>query len=128
VSPPLAWSEPPANTRSWALICDDPDAPGKTWVHWVLFNLPAGARELPSGVEGGGSHADGSHHGTNDFGEMAYGGPCPPPGAPHRYVFTLYALDTKLDLEPGATKDRVLAAMEGHVLTRGQLVGTYARR
>ncbi len=126
VSPPLVWSGAPAGTVSFALIMDDPDAPRGTWVHWVVYNLPADAAALPAGI---GSDADlpgDAAHGKNDWGETAYGGPQPPSGT-HRYFFKLYALDTVLDLRPGATKNDTLAAMDGHVLAEGQLMGRYRR-
>lgn len=119
--PPLAWSGAPAGTRSFALIVDDPDAPGRTFVHWVLFNLPAGATGLPESEKSG-------EPGSTDFGKTGYGGPCPPPGKPHRYYFKLYALDGPLSLRRGASKADVERAMEGHVLASAQLMGTYARR
>lgn len=127
VSPPLRWAEPPQGTKSFALICDDPDAPGRTWVHWVLFNLPADARELPDDTPTTETLPNGAKQGKNDFGKIGYGGPAPPPGKPHRYFFKLYALDTQLDLPSGATKDQVLAAMKGHTLAEGQLMGRYGR-
>jgi Raf kinase inhibitor-like YbhB/YbcL family protein len=127
-SPPLRWGEPPLGTRSWTLICDDPDAPGKTWVHWVLFNLPADNRNLPEGVAFEGTLESGAHQGTNDFRRLGYGGPCPPPGNPHRYFFRLYALDAVLELRQGATRAEVAKAMAGHILAQGELMGTYARK
>jgi Raf kinase inhibitor-like YbhB/YbcL family protein len=126
-SPPLAWSEPPPGTLSLALVCDDPDAPRGTWVHWVLFNLPAQARELEEGVPATETLGNGAKQGRNDFGNLGYGGPAPPRGKPHRYFFKLYALDVALDLPPGATKAHLLQAMKGHVLAEGQLVGSYGR-
>jgi Raf kinase inhibitor-like YbhB/YbcL family protein len=125
VSPPLAWDSAPDHTRSFALIADDPDAPGKTWVHWVVFNLPASARELAENIPAEGSIA-GGRQGTTDFRKVGYGGPCPPSGA-HRYYFKLYALDTELALDSSATKEQLLKAMEGHVLAEGQLMGKYQR-
>ncbi|MGD0294751.1 MAG: YbhB/YbcL family Raf kinase inhibitor-like protein [Terracidiphilus sp.] len=127
LSPQLAWSAPPAATASLALTVTDPDAPRGTWVHWVLYDLPAGTRSLPEGVAAEGQLADGSRQGRNDFGEIGYGGPCPPPGSPHHYVFTLYALDAKLNLPVGATRAQVEAAMKGHILTSGRLVGLFQR-
>jgi len=128
VSPPLKWGAPPDGTASLALICDDPDAPRKVWVHWVIFNLPAASRELSEAVPPEGTLSDGTMQGTTDFGKIGYGGPSPPPGKPHRYVFKLYALDRRLDLRPGATKEQLLKAMEGHTLDEGQLIGTYGRK
>ena len=100
----LNWTEPPAKTQSFALIMDDPDAPAGTWVHWVLFDLPADTRELAEGVAKQKQLTNGARQGRNDFGKIGYGGPCPPPGNPHRYFFKLYALDAKLSLKAGATK------------------------
>ncbi len=127
VSPPLSWSDAPDGVVSFALICDDPDAPAGTWVHWVIFNIPADADGLPEGVPTEGVLADGSVQGINDFRRVGYGGPCPPRGKPHRYYFKLYALDARLELGAGATKRDVLRAMEGHVLAEAQLMGTYRR-
>jgi Raf kinase inhibitor-like YbhB/YbcL family protein len=121
ISPALAWTEPPAGTQSLALIMDDPDAPGGTWVHWVLFNIPVGTRTLPEDL-----HVSDISVGKNSWGDMRYGGPCPP-GGTHRYFFKLYALDSNLSLSPGATKDQVLKAMDGHTLAQGELVGTFSR-
>jgi Raf kinase inhibitor-like YbhB/YbcL family protein len=127
VSPPLKWGEVPAGTKSFAVICDDPDAPRKEpWVHWVLFNLPAEARELAEGASRGGLPT-GAKEGKNDFGNIGYGGPMPPPGKAHRYYFKVYALETVLDLPEGATKAELERAMKGHVLAEGQLMGKYAR-
>jgi Raf kinase inhibitor-like YbhB/YbcL family protein len=126
-SPPLAWSEPPSGTKSLALVCDDPDAPRGTWVHWVLFDLPGHTRELEEGVPTTGALGDGAKQGKNDFGNVGYGGPAPPRGKPHRYFFKLYALDVAVDLPAGANKAQFLDAMKGHVLAEGQLMGTYGR-
>lgn len=128
-SPPLAWSGTPPEAKSLALICDDPDAPGKTWVHWVLFNLPATATGLPTGVAKTEKPASlgGALQGLTDSRRVGYGGPCPPPGKPHRYYFKLYALDTQLPLKAGATKADVERAMQGHALAEAQLMGTFGR-
>jgi len=126
-SPPLRWSEPPTGTKTIALICDDPDAPRGTWVHWVLFNLPAQTRELEEGVPTTETLGNGAKQGKNDFGNIGYGGPAPPKGKPHRYFFKLYALDVALDLPPGATKAQLMDAMKGHILAEGQLMGKYGR-
>jgi len=129
VSPPLTWSGAPAGTRSVALIADDPDAPGGTWVHWVLYNLPAEVSELPENIAKVESlDLGGARQGRNDFRRPGYGGPCPPPGPAHRYFFKLYALDTRLELKAGAQKKDVEAALEGHALGSAQLMGTYARQ
>lgn len=129
VSPPLAWSGGPEGTKAWALICDDPDAPRGTWVHWVLYDLPADVHELPEGIPAEETLAKlgGAKQGRNDFGRIGYGGPCPPPGKPHRYFFKLYALDAPLGLEPGAKKAELEKAMEGHVRGEARWMGTYGR-
>lgn len=126
ISPPLTWDAPPAGTQSLALICDDPDAPRGTWVHWVVYDLPPTLRHLPEAVPLHSRLASGGTHGINDFRKSGYGGPCPP-GGTHRYVFKLYALDTLLNLPPGATKAQVEKAMQGHILGHGELVGHYRR-
>ena len=126
ISPPLQWSELPQGTQSLALICDDPDAPVGTWVHWVLYNLPAEARALPEAIPPDAELPDGSRHGQNSWRRLDYGGPCPPSGT-HRYFFKLYALDTVLDLKAGASKKQVLKAMEGHILAQAELMGVYSR-
>jgi Raf kinase inhibitor-like YbhB/YbcL family protein len=126
-SPPLHWSEPPPGTNSLALICDDPDAPRGTWVHWVLFNLPAQTRELDEGVPTKEALPSGAKQGKNDFGNIGYGGPAPPKGRAHRYFFKLYALGVGVELAPGATKAQLESAMKGHILAQGQLMGTYKR-
>ena len=126
-SPPLHWSEPPSGTKSLALICDDPDAPRSTWVHWVLFNVPPQTRELEANVPTTATLGDGAKQGKNDFGNIGYGGPAPPKGKPHRYFFKLYALGVAVDLPTGATKAELEKAMKGHILAEGQLMGTYKR-
>jgi Raf kinase inhibitor-like YbhB/YbcL family protein len=126
-SPPLRWSEPPSGTKSLALICDDPDAPRGTWVHWVLFNLPPQTRELEEGVPTTATLGNGAKQGKNDFGNLGYGGPAPPKGKPHRYFFQLYALGVAVDLPTGATKAELEKAMKGHILAEGQLMGNYKR-
>jgi len=127
VSPPLRWSGVPANAKALALICDDPDAPAGTWVHWVLYSLPASVAELDEHCPTTPTLPNGAKQGRNDFGRIGYGGPCPPPGKPHRYFFKLYALDSELALEPGLTKAQLLSAIRGHVVAEGQLMGTYRR-
>ena len=126
-SPALSWGEPPAGTQSIALIMDDPDAPGGTWVHWVFYELPAATRELPRDIPTQETFPDGSLQGWNDFRRIGYGGPCPPPGPAHRYFFKLYALDKRLDLPGGMTKADLLRALEGHILAQAELVGRYKR-
>ena len=126
VSPDLSWTGVPDETKSLALICDDPDAPVGTWVHWVLFNIPPEETGLPGEISNAATLSNGAKHGTNDFRNLGYGGPCPP-GGTHRYYFKLYALDTLLDLDSGATKAQVEDAMQGHILAQGQLMGKYQR-
>jgi Raf kinase inhibitor-like YbhB/YbcL family protein len=127
VSPPLEWSNVPEGTKSLALICDDPDAPMGTWVHWVLYGIPANAGSLPAGVPMDEIIEGGALQGKNDFKRIGYGGPCPPSGKPHRYFFKLYALDIELDLKSSVKKKDLEKAMKGHVLGQGQLVGRYQR-
>jgi len=131
VSPALSWAGLPAETKELAMICDDPDAPrAQAWVHWVIYKIPADANALPEGVAQTDAPAApaGAMQGKNDFGHVGYGGPAPPRGhGVHHYHFTLYALDAALDLQPGLTKKQLLAAMEGHVLAEGEVVGTYQR-
>ena len=129
VSPPLAWDGAPAETNAFALVTDDPDAPGGTFTHWVLYGLGSTALSLPEGVETTERPANGAEgfQGGNDGGGIGYGGPCPPEGPAHRYRFTLYALDEDMFLDSGASKEELLSAMEGHVLAEAQLVGRYGR-
>ena len=120
VSPHLSWKNAPENTKSFALICEDPDAPrAEPFVHWVIFNIPPAEDHLRErvGIQGGTS-AD----------TVGYYGPCPPAGKPHRYIFTLYALDTILPLQEGATKEELLAAMKNHILEQASLIGLYQRK
>ena len=126
-SPALAWSGAPRGTASFALICDDPDAPAGTWVHWVLFNIPADSTGLPEGLSEDGSRKLGARVGKNSWKRLGYGGPCPP-GGTHRYYFKLYALDARLALAEGADKKALEKAMTGHLLGEGQLMGRYQRR
>lgn len=126
ISPALEWENPPAGTKSFALICDDPDAPMRTWDHWLLFNIPAADREIPEGIPAQREIANGARHGKNSWGRTDYGGPCPPSGT-HRYFFKLYALDTLLDLKPGATKKEIKKAMEKHILEETELMGKFSR-
>jgi Raf kinase inhibitor-like YbhB/YbcL family protein len=125
-SPQLSWSEPPAGTRSLALIVVDPDAAMGSFVHWVLYDLPAEKHQLPEGVPTQEQLPDGSRQGRNDFDKIGYAGPCPPAGS-HHYVFTLYALDSKLNLPAGATRKQVEDALKNHVLARGEMIGQYRR-
>lgn len=127
LSPALAWKGVPVGARTLALIVDDPDAPSGTWTHWLVWNLPAQAGELPEGVPATEVLESGARQGTSDFGRVGYGGPCPPPGRPHRYFFKLYALDAALDLKPGATRGELEAAMAPHVLAKAEVMGTFRR-
>ena len=127
VSPPLQWGKVPAGTKSIAVICDDPDAPKKTWVHWVIFNLPRDTKELPKGVEKKKTLSSKAKQGKNDMKKIGYNGPYPPKGKAHHYRFKVYALDKKLPLKAGATKKKLLANMKGHILAEGQLIGTFQR-
>ena len=126
VSPDLSWRGVPNSAKSLALICDDPDAPMGTWVHWVLFNIPAEAVGLPAEISSSATLENGARHGKNDFRRLGYGGPCPP-GGTHRYFFKLYALDTELKLDSGITKAQLVEAMQGHILAEAQLMGKYKR-
>jgi hypothetical protein len=127
VSPALAWSGVPAGTQSLALVLDDPDAPGGTFNHWVIYNIPAGTLELAEAIPGTAQLSNGAMQGKNSFGNIGYGGPCPPLGPTHHYYFTLYALDVTLDLAAGATKAQVLAAIKGHILAQAETMGTFRR-
>lgn len=126
-SPAIMWTDPPRSTESFALIMEDPDAPRGTWVHWVVYDLPASERELPEGVEARDTLPSGARQGINDFNRIGYGGPCPPPGSPHRYYFRLYALSAHLNLPRRATRARVDGAMRGHVLAEAEIFGRYRR-
>lgn len=124
-SPALSWSDPPAATRSFALIMSDPDAPGGNFIHWVIYDLPALTRSLPEGV-GRSSEGGGGRQGTNGFGKTGYGGPCPPAGKPHRYLLRLWALDSTLNLQNPRAAD-VESAMGGHVLAHAEIMGRFRR-
>lgn len=126
-SPALAWSGHPAQTISFALIVDDPGAPVGTWVHWVIWNIPPTAQQLPENVSRHDRLDSGAVQGRNDFRKIGYNGPCPPPGKTHRYFFRLYALDAKLNLAPAATRQELDAAMKGHILARAEYMGTFRR-
>ena len=128
ISPALNWSGTPPGTASFALIADDPDAPVGTWVHWVVYDLPAASTELAEDAPRTQYLTGNARQGLNDFRRLGYGGPCPPAGKPHRYFFKLYALDKSLELPPGATKRDVERAMQGHILGEARLMGTYQRK
>jgi Raf kinase inhibitor-like YbhB/YbcL family protein len=125
-SPPLRWSSPPPNTKSFAVVCEDPDAPSGTFVHWLAWNIASDKKELPEGI-GASGRASGIVQGKNGFGKTGWAGPKPPPGKPHRYRFHVYALDANLELAPDASRSDLGRAIEGHVLGEGELVGQYGR-
>jgi Raf kinase inhibitor-like YbhB/YbcL family protein len=127
ISPPLSWDEIPPNTQSLVLIVDDPDAPGKTFVHWVVYDIPPTVKQFPEHIPSSKTLPNGGIQGKNDFGKLGYGGACPPSGT-HRYFFHLYALDKKLNLEPGMSKNQILTAMKDHVLAKTELMGKYQRQ
>jgi Raf kinase inhibitor-like YbhB/YbcL family protein len=127
-SPPLTWKGVPNEAKTLALIVKDPDAPNGTFIHWVVYNLPASLGGLDANVPPTEKLANGGLQGANGIGRTGYMGPCPPPGsAPHHYHFELTALDTVLDLKPGATAAEVETAAHGHVIATGDLLGTFAR-
>lgn len=127
LSPELSWTDAPAGVHSFALIADDPDAPVGTWTHWVLFDLPPQTAGLPEGVPKVDELPTGGRQGRNDFRKIGYGGPCPPPGKPHRYFFKLYALDRMLNLKSGSSKQEAEQAMQGHIVGKTELMGKYRR-
>jgi Raf kinase inhibitor-like YbhB/YbcL family protein len=126
-SPPLVWTGVPRSAKSLALIVDDPDAPAGTWVHWVIFNVPAREPRLEEGVAKTESLADGTRQGVNSFGKVGYDGPCPPPGDPHHYHFRLFALDSILNLRAGAGAADLEAATRGHVVATAEIIGKFGR-
>lgn len=128
LSPALAWSGAPAKTQSFALIADDPDAPMGTWTHWLLWNIPPHATLLPEDAPNVELLDNGARQGINDFKRIGYGGPCPPPGDPPRYFFKFFALDARLDLKPGASRDQLERAIKPHILAETQWMGTYKRQ
>lgn len=127
ISPSIEWQGIPEGTKSIALICDDPDAPIGDWVHWILFNIPPSVRSIKEGFTYRNKPAPEILAGRTDFGKLEYGGPCPPSGT-HRYFFKIYAVDTMLKLSEGSTKKQLLQAVEGHILGKGELMGTYNRK
>ena len=126
-SPALAWNDPPAGTESFALACEDPDAPGGLFVHWLIYNIPGSARGLPRAVEAAAKLPDGSTQGRNDFGNLGYGGPCPPPGKPHRYFFRLFALKVRTTLASGLGRKELMKAIESIASAKVEVFGTYRR-
>jgi Raf kinase inhibitor-like YbhB/YbcL family protein len=127
LSPALNWTDAPAGTQSFALIADDPDAPVGTWTHWIIWNIPAKTTALSEGVPKVEKLSDGTRQGRNDFKRIGYGGPCPPPGKPHRYFFKLYALDANLEVKAGANRDELERVIKEHLLSKAELMGTYRR-
>jgi Raf kinase inhibitor-like YbhB/YbcL family protein len=127
ISPELSWQDLPANTQAFALIADDPDAPAGTWTHWVLYDLPSDVKTLPEGTSKQEELPNGARQGRNDFRKIGYNGPCPPPGKPHRYYFKLHALDSKLNLKAGASRQEVERAMQSHILGKAEWMGRYKR-
>ncbi len=126
VSPPLKWESDGEGIKSYALICDDPDAPMGTFIHWVIYNIPADVRDLQEDFPSESELDNGTKQGMTDFGKVGFGGPCPPSGV-HRYYFKIYGLDTVLDVEAGITKAELLKAMEGHIVEEAELMGKYTR-
>ena len=127
ISPQLSWSQAPAGTEAFAIIADDPDAPAGTWTHWLVFDLPSSTSVLPENVAEESRIATGGAQGQNDFHKIGYGGPCPPPGKPHRYFFKIFALDHRLDLKPGCSRRELEQAMRGHILAQAEWMGKYHR-
>lgn len=125
-SPPIEWNGIPIEAKSIALICDDPDAPMGTWVHWVIFNIPSSVNKLDEKIPTQKVLEDGTAQGNNDFRKIGYGGPCPPSGI-HRYFFKIYALDKRVELTPGATRDELIKEIKGNILAEGKLMGKYSR-
>jgi Raf kinase inhibitor-like YbhB/YbcL family protein len=126
-SPPLTWNGVPALTKSFALICDDPDAPMGTWNHWTLWNIPPDSMKLEENFPKTASHPSGIRQGLNSWPKVGYGGPCPPPGKPHRYIFQLYALDAMLDLPEKSNRSALEKALKGHILAEARLTGKFGR-
>jgi len=127
ISPPLSWEKAPEESKSFAIICDDPDAPIGTWVHWVYYNIPSDLKEIQENMPSNKEFPDGSKHGKNSKFQHGYHGPCPPWGT-HQYHFKIYALDTILDINPGLSKKKLLKKMEGHILDKAVLIGKYSKK
>lgn len=128
ISPPLAWKNIPEGTKGVVLICDDPDAPGGTWVHWVIYNIPPDLKELKEGIPPEKELRNGIMQGRNSWDRIGYGGPCPPPGhGVHRYFFKIYAIDKVLEFSPGMTKEEILKIIKGHIIAEGKLMGKFKR-
>jgi Raf kinase inhibitor-like YbhB/YbcL family protein len=127
ISPSLRWDTLPERTISFAILCEDPDAPVGIWTHWIVFNIPPNVMELPAGLKKEEKLENGITQGINDFGYAGYGGPCPPSGPAHRYFFRIYALDTTLNLGPRVKRDEFLKALNENILDEGHLMGLYKR-
>lgn len=127
VSPALVWNGVPSGAHSLALIVDDPDAPGGTWTHWLVWNMPVSLKALQEDVPAREVFENGACQGRNDFHRIGYGGPCPPPGKAHRYFFKLHAIDTRLDLKAGASRKDLDRALKGHIMAQAEWMGTYMR-
>lgn len=127
ISPELTWDGAPENTKSFALVCDDPDAPVGTFVHWVIFNIPSDVSKLSENTPNTKMLENGAKQGKNNFGKIGYGGPCPP-GETHRYYFKLYAIDQNVDLDPGISKDQLLEEIKDNIIDEAELMGKYARQ
>ena len=127
LSPALAWSGAPQNTKAFALIADDPDAPARTWTHWLIWNIPSSVQQLSEGTPKQPQLSDGTRQGQNDFGKIGYNGPCPPPGKPHRYFVRLYALGGAVELKPGASRKELENALKANVLGQTEVMGRYGR-
>ena len=127
LSPPFEWDGVPEGTQAFVFLCLDPDAPVGTFVHWTLYDIPGEQRQLEEGVPLEETVLGTAKQGKNNFGKIGYGGPAPPPGGPHRYIFYLYAVDAPTGLGPGASKDQIVEAIKGHVLAETQLTGKYGR-
>lgn len=127
VSAPLSWDKVPEGTQEFALVCDDPDAPGGGWVHWLIYNIPADVLSLEKAIPMEGILENGIKQGKNDFGSLGYGGPMPPPGKAHRYFFKIYALKNKINLAPGLIEKELLEKIKGDILAETEFMGTYQR-
>lgn len=128
VSPALSWTGAPANTKSFAIISDDPDAPMGTWVHWIIYNIPVSVTSLPEAVPQKESLDNGALQAITSFRSIGYGGPCPPSGT-HRYYFKIYALDMTLNLKPKeTTKETLVKTMQNHILAQAEIMGKYKRK
>ncbi|MDP4199423.1 MAG: YbhB/YbcL family Raf kinase inhibitor-like protein [Bacteroidota bacterium] len=128
LSPALSWGNTPNGTNSYALVCEDPDAPHGTFIHWVVYNIPAGEHGLGENIPKKNVLPNGTRQGKNGAGQTGYSGPCPPAGKAHRYYFRLYALDSHINIAGDVTRDKLMSAIEGHVLGEGEIMGTYQRQ